>query len=117
MVLGGQQEKLLTAFVHEERAISGGHGRDKQVTALQLRLQALHASTLLTTKGTDCLEDVIEDAKLEQAGEADGTKVVSQMTAVSERWYVREATSTEVYLKMPPAKQLRKRMRSCMSIM
>ena len=80
-----EQQGKLVALLREERGAFEAKLSEanlaQQVTTLQLRIQALHASELLTDEERDCLEDAIVDGELS----AEPGTTVAQMVAVSGR--------------------------------
>ena len=81
--------------LEKQREEAEAHTRDQQVTALQARLETLHASKLLADEEVFALEDAIADA-LEAADDDDR---VARMVALSVRMAADAAFSRQLRRK------------------
>ena len=81
--------------LNKQREEAEAHKRDQQVTALQARLETLHASKLLADEELFALEDAVADA-LEAA---DGDDRVARMVALSVRMAADAAFSRQLRRK------------------
>ena len=69
-----------------EKAMLVNRHRDRELVALQARLEALHSAKLLSDDERDAIEDIIADGSDDVTiGDGDGSDAVSEILALSSK--------------------------------